>query len=291
MQTDFQKIQLLFEQALAYDKAGDAYNAVKLYKKVVKLVPDWSLPYHFLSIFYRRRLEWKPSLHYSKKAIEYNPQDKTAWQNLATSATALRLWRTAREAWNNLGFDFRQTDHALQLNLGLIPVCINPKTKPEIIWARQIDPARAIIESIPQPSSGRRFREEILIDNKPLAHRIFDGKRVPVFEELEQLHFSSFRTYVVILETGEKGAADTLDSLANNLNLGFDNWSNATRQFWLRNEGVLPEFYGKEIFPDKKSERNYQLIALSAQSENDIKAVLKDWKIITLLNYRNLVRF
>ena len=283
-------IQLLFEEALAYDRDGDVYNAVKLYKKLVKLAPDWSLPYHFLSLFYRQRNEWKPSFHYSQKAIETNPEDKTAWHILATSATALQRWQTARKAWNELGFEFRKTNKILNLDLGLIPVCINPKTKPEIVWARQIDPARAQIESIPQPASGRRYKETILIDNQPIAHRNLRGKRVPVFEELESVRLSSYDTYAVILETDAKNSVDILDKLCQDAEIGFDNWSKATRQFWLRNEELLPEFFGAEIFSKASGSRNYQLIAFASKSYFEVKEVLYAWKIITLQSYRDLVR-
>lgn len=290
MHDNFTDIQIILEEALAYDRAGDAYNAVKLYKKLVKLAPDWSLPYHFLSIFYRERNEWKPSYHYSRKATENNPEDKTAWHILATAATALRRWQTARQAWNKLGFDFRKTDKALNLDLGLIPVCINPKIKPEIVWARQIDPARARIESIPQPASGRRYREEILIDNHSVAYRYVRGKRVPVYEELEKIHYSPYATYAVILETGDTRAADILDKLCADAEVGFDNWSNAVRQFAVRNRDLLPEFYGGEIFANRTA-KHYQLVALSAKSYTEVKEVLHAWKIITLQTFRDLVRF
>jgi ribosomal protein S19 len=283
-------IQSLFEEALAYDRAGDAYNAVKLYKKLVKLAPYWSLPYHFLSLFYRQRNEWKPSFYYSQKAIETNPEDKTAWHILATSATALQRWQTARKAWNELGFEFRKTDKILNLDLGLIPVCINPKIKPEIVWARQIDPARAKIESIPQPSSERRYKETILIDNQPIAHRNLRGKRVPIFEELERIRLSPYNTYAVVLETGAQNSVDILDKLCQDAEIGFDNWSKVTRQFWLRNQKILPEFFGAEIFSKVHEGTDYQLIALASKSHFEIKEVLHAWKIITLQSYRDLIR-
>ncbi len=290
MSENFKNIQSVFEEALAYDRAGDAYNAVKLYKKLVKIAPEWSLPYHFLSLFYRERNEWKPSLHYSQKAVEYNPEDKTAWQILATAATALRRWKIAREAWNELGFAFKKTEKALDLDLGLIPVCINVKTKPEIVWARQIDPARARIESIPQPASEHRYREEILIDRQPMAHRTLRGKRLPIYAELERVRLSPYQTYAVILETGSKKHVDILDGLCADADVGFDNWSKATRQFWRRNKEVLPEFYGADIFAAAHEEAAYNLIALSAKSTFEIEEILYAWKVITLETYRDLVR-
>ena len=290
MQENSNNIQLLLKEARAYDRAGDSYSAVKLYKKLVRLAPEWSLPYHFLSLFYRQRNEWKPSFHYSQKAIETNPEDKAAWHILATSATALQRWKTARKAWNELGFEFRRTDKILNLDLGLIPICINPKTKPEIVWARQIDPARAQIESIPQPSSGRHYKEIVLIDNQPIAHRNLGGKRVPIFEELEVIRLSAYHTYAVILETNAKNSVAILDKLCQDAEIGFDNWSKATRQFWLRNQDLLPEFFGAEIFSKAHENTNYQLIAIASKSYLEVKEVLYAWKIITLQSYRSLVR-
>lgn len=289
MEANHHDIQLFFEQARIYEIQGDPYNAVKLYKKVVRLAPRWAEPYHFLCRFYRKRKEWKPSLYYSQKAVTYNPEDKTAFQILAIAATALNKWRIARIAWNRLGFNFKENNKILKLNLGFIPVCINAEHKPEIVWAQQIGPARAIIESIPQPSSGKRYKEEILIDNNPIAYRVFQGKRLPVYEELESIHLSSFKTYAVILETSNQNHVDTLISLSENVAVGFDNWSKATRLFLLKNKDLLPEFYGADIFKNTNN-TEYQLIALAAKDISIIKKILRSWEIITLQSCRDLIR-
>ena len=70
--------EILFLQAAEYDRQGDIYNAVKLYKRIIKMAPDWSAPFSYLSLIYKCRNEWRPSLHYSQKAIENNPFDEAA---------------------------------------------------------------------------------------------------------------------------------------------------------------------------------------------------------------------
>lgn len=289
MQRQQENIQLLLQQALTYDEKGDAYNAVKLYKKIVRLAPAWSVPYHFLSRFYKKRLEWKPSLYYSEKAIEFDPKDETAWQILATSATALKRWAIARKAWNQLGHDYQVIDKALHLDLGLIPICIQPKQKPEIVWARQLDPARAQIESIPQPSSGRRYKEIILFDREPVAYRVVQKKRVPVYEELEKIHLSPFKTCIVRLETHSEKDVEILDKLCFEAGIGFDNWSKASRQFWQRNKHFFTEFYGTEIQPNEDFVSNYKLVALASRDIESVKKILLDWKVITLQSFSDLV--
>ena len=92
------------------------------------------------------------------------------------------------------------------------------------------------------------------------------------------------------METGAESSVNVLDKLCEDAEIGFDNWSKATRQFWLRNQELLPEFFGAEIFSKAHETTNYQLIALAAKSYFEVKEVLHAWKIITLQSYRDLVR-
>ena len=54
--------QQLLEEARRYDKAGDTYNAVKLYKRLIKLDSDWLEPYAALGRIYHDRREWLPQV-------------------------------------------------------------------------------------------------------------------------------------------------------------------------------------------------------------------------------------
>lgn len=279
-------IEQLFLLAWEYDRHGDVYNAVKLYKRVIKLAPDWSAPFSFLSLIYKNRNEWKSALHYSLKAIEHNPFDETAWQNVGIAATALKKWKMARGAWNQLGFAFQETDKAIHQNLGMTPVRLHPLSKPEIIWAKRIDPVRATIESIPQPSSGRNFKDLILLDSRTSGYHLNGKSKMDVFDELEVIRPSLFKTYTLLLHTSSLGDVRKLERLCQEANLGFDNWSKATRIFLKPSANQLPEYFNEDIV--QNFERETFLIALAAKADKPVLAVLKSWKIISLKDYSDL---
>ena len=68
MQEPSQELRVLYEEALQYEAARDHYNAVKLYKRIVKEARHWAAPLTRLGEIYKYRQEWKPALYYNKKA-------------------------------------------------------------------------------------------------------------------------------------------------------------------------------------------------------------------------------
>lgn len=278
----------LYRLVVEYDRRGDVYNAVKLCKRLARLAPDWSVPFAFLSRTYRSRMEWKPTLHYCLRAVEHNAFDENLWETLGIAATALGEWETARYAWNQLGFHFKPSAEALHLDLGIVPVRLNPTTAPEIVAARRIDPVRASIESIPQPSSGRRYKDLILVENRPnptgVGGQFFQAsKKLPIHDELQLLKSSTWQTYSVLLHTSSQNDVDTLANLCLSANLGFDNWSNATRFFQPNIHRNVAEYFDRAIFG--KQEREVFLIALAAKQMSEVKAVLESWRVITLKEF------
>ncbi len=280
------EIEDLYRKAVEYDRCGDVYNAVKLCKLIVRKSPDWSAPYAYLSNIYKGRNEWIPTLHYSLKAVEHNPFDETTWGNMALAATVLENWQTARHAWNQLGFQFKNSEEELHLDLGIIPVRLNPTTHPEIVEAKRVDPARAIIHSIPQPSSGRRYNDLVLLDSKPNKNFILYGRKLDVFDELEILNSSAWRTYVVVLETSSNEDVRTLENLCVKARLGFDNWSNAARFFQSSLHPKVMEYYDQAIFG--KLVQDAYLVAIAARKDKEVLDVLKNWEIITLQKFNGL---
>lgn len=275
----------LYRLVVEYDRRGDVYNAVKLCKRLARLAPDWSVPFAFLSRTYRSRMEWKPTFHYCLKAVEHNNFDENLWETLGIAATALGEWETARYAWNQLGFHFKPSAEALHLDLGLVPVRLNPTTQPEIVAARRIDPVRARIESIPQPSSGRRYKDLILVENKqnPIGNFYLQNKKLPIHNELQLLKSSNWFTYSVLLHTSSQADVDTLANLCLSANLGFDNWSNATRFFQPNIHRSVAEYFDQAIFG--KQEREVFLIAMAAKQLREVEAVLESWRVITLQEF------
>ncbi len=276
----------LYRQAVEYGSRGDVYNAVKLCKLVAKLSPDWSAPFAYLGGIYRQRHEWKPTLHYCRKAVEHNPLNDPVWENMALAATALGKWHTARQAWNQLGFRFKDSEEELHLDLGIVPVRLNPGGRPEIVEAHRIDPARAVIGSIPQPSSGRRFRDVILLESKPDQTIVLQGRKLGVFDEIQVLKSSRWRTYAVVLQTSSQADVDTLAQLCTESDLGFDNWSNASRFLRPDLHPKVSEYFDPSIFG--QVQREFFLVAMASLRKKDVLAALKNWKIITLKNFDGL---
>jgi tetratricopeptide (TPR) repeat protein len=270
-------------QANQYNRQGNYYVAIKLYKKLIRLAPDWWLPYAQLGKIYKQLNDWKPAFHYNFCTVERNPSHKTSWENLGIAATALRKWRMARTAWNQIGFECRESDQALNLNLGAIAVCINPNQKPEIVWARRLDPARAMIMSVPQPSSGHYFRDIILIDGNPKGSRVIKGRKVAVYHQLGLFKRSVYQTYLVGLHTEALEHVDTLAQLAVNEGVGFDNWSLGYRL--KLNPGTKlhrrPEYHD----PVREEMPPHFMVALASKTPDPIHQVLETWKVITLCDY------
>ncbi len=275
----------LYRLVVEYDRRGDVYNAVKLCKRLARLAPDWSVPFAFLSRTYRSRTEWKPTLHYCLKAVEHNAFDENLWETLGIAATALGEWETARYAWNQLGFHFKPSAEALHLDLGIVPVRLNPSTQPEIVAARRIDPVRASIESIPQPSSGRRYKDLILVENRPnptgaSGQFFMQSKKLPIHDELQLLKSSQWHTFSVLLYTPSQADVDTLANLCLEADLGFDNWSNATRFFQPNLHRNVAEYFDQAVFG--KLEREVFLVAMAAKNRGEVVTLLESWRVITL---------
>ncbi|MFQ5445381.1 MAG: tetratricopeptide repeat protein [Saprospiraceae bacterium] len=280
------EVENLYREVVKYDRAGDVYNAVKLCKRVARLAPDWSAPFAYLGWIYKCRQEWKPTYHYSLRAVENNPFDDNTWEHLALAATVLKEWETARLAWNQLGFEFKESDEALRLNLGSIAACLNPGTHPEIVEASRIDPARAVIESIPQPSSGHRYQDLVLLDVKPNRYHHVKGRKIPVYDELQLLKQSPWRTFAVLLHTSSRKNVNTLAQLCNEAGLGFDNWSNAARFFTPGLHPRVSEYFDHTIFG--KLERDTFLVAIASLSKPAVEEVLQSWEVISLDAYSGL---
>lgn len=278
----------LYRLVVEYDRRGDVYNAVKLCKRLARMAPDWSVPFAFLSRTYRSRMEWKPTFHYCLKAVEHNAFDENLWETLGIAATALGEWETARYAWNQLGFHFKPSAEALHLDLGIVPVRLNPGTQPEIVAARRIDPVRCVIESIPQPSSGRGYKDLILVENQTNQNSSFylQRKKLYIHDELQLLKPSNLHTFSVLLHTSSAGDVDILANLCLSANIGFDNWSNATRFFQPNLHRNVQEYFDQAFLV--KKEREVFLVAVAAKKTSDVQKILGTWQVITLKDFGNL---
>lgn len=276
----------LLREAEAFHRKGDVYTAVKLFKKVIRLAPDWVEPYLKLSVLYKDRADWKTCLHYTHMSLQFDPESIQAWTNLGLAYTAQKKWKAARQAWNQLGYGFRETDRSTDFDLGTVALCLNPRTQPEVVWARQLDPARAVVLSIPQPGTGHRYLDTILFDPSAPGAQVLGARKRPAYNELQILRSSPFKTFTVELLDVTEGQIDTLARLCGDEGVGFDNWSAATHLFLPPGNREQPEFH-LHPFPKEAGPR-LATVALAAKTQRPLQQILKNWEIISLCPYRNL---
>lgn len=265
---------------MTYDRGGDPYNAIKLYKRLIKLAPDWSPPYARLSFIYKYRRDWKPALHYSKKTVVLEPGHQMAWWTIGIASTALKKWRMARRVWKKFGYDPQQRSKTP------LSVRLQYQGQFELLWARSIDPARAMIENIPHPASGRRYHDLVLIDSVVAGHQVVERKRFPVYDELGLFKPSLFHTYSCILHTTDAEAVGQLESICRKAGLGFENWSNASRVRVGQRQGKTPEYYGPDLHP--REEGGGIIAAIAAPDQGEVLRALASWEVVSLQSYSDL---
>lgn len=276
----------LFEQALRYDEAGDPYTAVKLLKKIIRLIPDWADAYRMLGTIYSRRQEWKPAFHYWSKTVALDADDRDAWWQLGLAAVPLKRLRTAQTVWAKFGFGRPDPKKPLGLQL-------THDDGFEILWMQPLDAARGRILSIPHPGSGSRYRDLVLYDRRgQKGYNVVRQRRVPIFRSVDRLKRSPYQTFSCLLHTGEEEATARLESLCYDAGIGFEVWSNAIRAVHHEAAGAseeerraFPEYYS-DLLP--RPENGTTLVALAAVHPAEVERVLNAWHLISLVPYSDL---
>ena len=276
----------LYEQALRYDRVGDPYTAVKLLKKVTRIVPEWADAFRGLATIYTRRHEWKPAFHYWSKTVALDADDREAWWQLGLAAVPLKRMRTAQTVWTKFGFD--KLDHHEPLGLQL-----KHADGYEILWMQPLDAARGRLVSIPHPGSGMRYRDLMLYDRRgQKGYNVIARRRVPIYQAVSRLKRSPYQTFSCLLHTGEATMIEQLEQLCYDAGLGFEVWSNATRALQHNpasateeERRAFPEYYS-DLLP--RPETGTSLVAMAAIHPAEVERVLNAWQIISLQQYSDL---
>ena len=280
MQAPSSELKTLYNQALLYQEQEDVYNAIKLFKRLTKLAPQWPQPFIQLSTIYKYRKEWKPALHYTKKVVALDPSFRTGWWNMGIAATALKKWRIAKRVWTKFGLSPEISPHPNPIGIKL-----EYNKHFEILWAKAINPAKAIINSIPHPASDRRFRDVVLYDESPSGYNVVRNKKHLVFDELGLLKRSRFKTFSALVYACDQKSLHLLEQLCIASKLGFENWSNTSRNL---SKSKYLEFYGQDVLPQETGEAT--CIAIAAHKEEEVKQALHSWSVISLKQYSDLVQ-
>lgn len=269
----------LLQQARNYARTGDIYQAVKVYRLLLRQCPALSEAAEELGRLYVDRGEWKPALHYLKKALALNPQDPGLWWSVGTAATALNKERLARSIWAKFGWKPPFPRQGEQ-----VVVRLQQGAYYEILWGHRLGPVTAVLSSIPSPDSGFSHRDEVLIGGRPSGYHVLGCKRYPVFDILDVHKRSHFHTWSCNLSQSGREDLEALAGLCKQYGLGFENWSNASRA-WL-GEFRVPEYYHHPM-PDEAWEEDI-LVAFSYLQEQPVREVLRSWAIISGGHYSPL---
>lgn len=269
----------VFEEARRYDESGDSYHAIKLYKKVTRLVPDFVEAYRFLGKIYYQRREWKPAFHYWKMALSLDADNRDDWWHLGLAAVALKKMRVAQNVWSKFGYD--QVDLSLPLGLK-----VRNQKEYEVLWMQPLDASRCRIISIPMPGSKLKYRQTMLYNRRgKKGSTIVANRRVLIYESLATLKSSPYETFSCLLHTSDPESLKKIEQLAYEAGLGFEIWSNATRSMTIEHQNAFPEYHN-DIIPRATNENT--LVALAAIHPAEVERVLNDWQIICLDQYSDL---
>ena len=186
----------LFEKARA---TSDEDEAIAIYNEILVQKEDWSSVHYNLGLIYKYRRDWEKSYKHNTRAVELDPESEANQWNLGIAATMLGEWKVARECWNVFGLNYEvvNKDTAYEKKIGSCSIRIDPNGKAETVWAKRICPARAVIESIPLPESEHNYKDIVLNDGAANGHRMSDGVKYPVLDEIQHLTVSEYRTYSI----------------------------------------------------------------------------------------------
>jgi tetratricopeptide (TPR) repeat protein len=281
------EFDILLEKARELTEEGNEKEAIEIYHQLIKDVPDWSIPYYNLGLIYKYRNDWQKSFDLNLKSTELNSKDEGSWWNLGIAATALKNWQIARTAWNQFGLNLEINDEEVRTGKFHTPIRLNPDGDAEVVWAIRIDPARAIVNSIPLPQCKHRYGDLVLNDGAPVGTRMVDGQEFSVFNELEILQKSDYKTFSVFIYSESQKDLDKLIELLNDYELPNENWTTTIKMLCKQcSEGTPHEVHDKQL-EEKTKEGEFQIGIASIDSQS-IKEVLDKWKVITLCDYENL---
>ena len=225
----------------AFTLIGDGRyeDAGALLTRAADLEPWLSESWFNLALLHKFRHDWEQARDAGLRAVALLDRETGApdWWNVGIAATALQDWPLARRAWQAYGLKVPRpaagaaaNDQPTGMELGSAAVRLSPEGEAEVVWGRRLDPARLEVQSIPLPSSGRRWGEVVLHDGVPRGERTTAaGDTYPVFDEIELWAPSPVPTWVVLLDAATEADRDALERLAADAGFAAEDWSSSVR--------------------------------------------------------------
>ncbi|HEX5409407.1 MAG TPA: hypothetical protein VFW89_06530 [Gemmatimonadaceae bacterium] len=191
--------------------------------------PRWSAPVYNLGLLFKYQGRWAESFELNRQATELAPGDQASWWNLGIAATAIGNWSEARRAWLACGMNPPAGDGPPDFGWGMIPVRLDPAASGEVVWARRFDPARAQILSVPLPTARFHWKDLVLTDGAQEGERVVGKRTYPVFNVLDTLEASHYRTFVIELASVTQDVVAALENCAAECGGAAEDWGTTTR--------------------------------------------------------------
>jgi hypothetical protein len=220
------------DRAFTLIDSGRFEDAGPLLLRAADLEPWLSDSWYNLALLHKFQHDWEQARIAGLRAVALLDRDHDApdWWNLGIAATALHDWPLARRAWQEYGLPVPGGNGTIEADYGSAPVRLSPQGESEVVWGRRLDPARVEVQSIPLPSSGRRWGEVVLHDGVPNGERVTaDGDAFPVFDEIELWAPSPVPTFVVVLQAATAEDRDEVERLVAAAGYAAEDWSSSVR--------------------------------------------------------------
>jgi len=163
----------------------------QLYQQLAQIKDLTDEDYFNIGLFYKKSKNWEKSIEYNLKSIELNPDNAGANWNLGIAYTAISDFANASKFWKYFKVETNPISEFAIKSMGLIPIRL---LNGEVVWCDRIDPARAKIKTIPLLDSNHNFEDLLLIDWAPDGYRRVKRVDIPVFNEIDRLEVSKFKT-------------------------------------------------------------------------------------------------
>lgn len=120
-------------------------------------------------------------------------------------------------------------DGPVVMDLGPVPIRLDPDDRGEVVWCDRIDPARAVIRSVPLVDSGRRWGDCVLHDGVPTRERVAGGRTFAVFDELELWEPAGVPTLRAKVEARDPTDSEALVGRFIEAGFGAEDWTSSIR--------------------------------------------------------------
>ncbi len=265
------------ELGLRLHDEGDDARALDSYREAIGFRPDWATPWYNIGLLHKYKGQWRESLEANLQAIRLDPSSEAAIWNAGIAATALGEWHQARSAWKQYGIHIGDGAGPVDYPIGTTPVRVAVDGAPEVVWTRRIDPARAVIESVPLAASGRRYGDLLLHDGAPNGYRLLGTREMAVFDELQVLQASAYSTFEAVVEGANGEDVDELPERADIGGVAIENWTRSLHTLCKACSEGRPFAEGGHDHAKPASADGVWRLGIAAREASEARGALETW--------------